>query len=127
MGNKPGKYSRKSHQKEKETSRESCETCSSWKCPGEKKCPAYDMECFACNKKGHFKGAPMCKRSSKKRVTTRRLEESDTDSSGDFEEDEDTSNFSSESDEDNKINFIQSRKYVTKIRRMRRAEKKRKS
>ena len=131
MGNvkrtKPGKYSRKSRPREKETSKESCETCSSWKCPGKKKCPAYDMECFACNKKGHFRGAPACKRSSKKKVTTRRLEESETDSSSDFEEDEDTSGSSSESDKDNRINFTQSRKYVTKIRRMRRAEKKKKS
>ena len=126
MGNvkrtKPGKYSRKSRPREKETSKESCETCSSWKCPGKKKCPAYDMECFACNKKGHFRGAPACKRSSNKKVTTRRLEESETDSSSDFEEDEDTSGSSSESDKDNRINFTQSRKYVTKIRRMRRAE-----
>lgn len=83
------------------------------------------MTCFLCNKKGHFRGATAC-RGSKKKSDTRRLKESDSDSSSESETSE-GSESSSNSDTDGKrVHFTRSR-HVTKIRRMRRAEKKRHS
>ena len=55
-----------------------CERCSSTKCKGGKHCAGNAVTCFACNKKGHYRGAKICK----KRTSARRLEsDSDTDSS----------------------------------------------
>ena len=66
---KPGKYSKKKKAQEKlysRPSKERCQNCSSRLCRGDKKCFAYGMDCFACGKEGHFKGATVCKKSRKK-------------------------------------------------------------
>lgn len=125
---RPGKYSKRNvknsrDHKERETSvKSNCYTCSSKTCKGKKSCPAYEMTCFLCNKKGHFRGAKACK--NKTAGKSRRLE-SDTESS---DTDDSTSSTpeqsSSESEEERRVKFFKNKR-VTKIRRMRRIHKKR--
>ena len=129
---RPGKYSKKYRKefKAKDSKKEKarCLTCSSQKCAGKKHCPAHKMTCFECNEKGHFRGAPACPKLHKMKRSkseSRRLEESDSETSSSTNETSQSE--SSDSDSDRKVNFIKSAKHITKIRRMRRAEKKRKT
>ena len=69
---KPGKYSKK-YSNTKNDSRKVCSFCSSSKCSGSKKCPARDMTCFVCNKRGHFRGAQACDARQRMKKSTRRL------------------------------------------------------
>ena len=86
---KPKKYSRKYEarnrmpkNKNNEQTNKSCDTCSSQYCKG-KKCPGKEVTCFACNKRGHYKGAKVCKNSR----NARRLEDSEDEATEtDYEE-----------------------------------------
>ena len=124
---KPGKYSKK-YSNTKNDSRKVCSFCSSSRCSGSKKCPARDMTCFVCNKRGHFRGAQACDARQRMKKSTRRLKESSSESSSSEEADPssdsgDRGGSSSESDS-GKVNFLR-KKHVTKIRRMRKPGKNR--
>ena len=100
---RPGKYSRKLSVKNSESydnkKRQMCNSCSSLTCKGGKKCPGVKVDCFACGKRGHFKGAAICKKKPKKK--TLRIE-SDTDSSAESLPSSSTEGSSSESSESDK-------------------------
>ena len=89
---KPGKYSRKYETKERKKAK--CRNYSNKAYKGGTKCYAYQLECFECGKKGHFRGAAVCKgktnasktdgkkmRSKSERKNLRRLEDDTDDSS----------------------------------------------
>ena len=61
----PGKYSKKGQNGQSKPS--PCRNCSNKACKGGDKCPGREVECFACGKKGHFKGAANCKGKKKEK------------------------------------------------------------
>ena len=61
-----GKYSKKTRNKEKATNGKKCKNCSSTTCRDPEKCPAKEITCYRCGKKGHFKNSEACKKSQKK-------------------------------------------------------------
>ena len=97
--NKPGKYSKKANRGKEEDNRQKiskskrCIYCSSTRCEGDKKCPGRRGTCFACQKRGHFRGADVCKKTQPR--STRRVSE---DSSSSSQEIEETSSEEQESD-----------------------------
>ncbi len=120
---RPGKYSgKKDQQFEKAPAPKQCVSCSSKACPGGKKCPGTKIECFDCGKRGHFRGASLCK---KPKPMTRRTAESETDDSttSDTENSDESGSTSEEAEstdsETTKRSLRLSAKHVTKIRRMR--------
>ena len=68
---KPGKYSKKRGLRKKQVSEVSCQTCTNARCNGGKNCYGRSVKCYACNKKGHYKGAKICKMDSGKHKSTR--------------------------------------------------------
>ena len=98
---KPGKYSRKGQQRKDMDSRKSfqkrCKLCSSIRCDGSKNCPGKKGSCFACGLKGHFRGADICKKTSRRR--TRRVDE-ETTSESEGPSDEENTPEQSEEEED---------------------------
>ena len=128
---KPGRYSNKYQKDNRETiprkqPDSQCQNCSSKTCQGKKKCLAYYLECFDCHKKGHFRGAPICKYVNKR--NTRRVE---TESSNDSATESETESNSPDNlvrdsktiPKSRRAKQHSSAKYVTKIRRMRRKKK----
>ena len=81
----PKKYSRKYNANKENKSarnkeRTSCDSCNSSKCGGKKLCPGKNVTCFACNKRGHFKGAKICKqRNSARRLESKSESQSEND------------------------------------------------
>ena len=57
---KPGKYSKKKSLRKK-IAEVTCSTCTNTKCNGSRKCYGRSVTCYACNKKGHYKGSKVCK------------------------------------------------------------------
>ena len=123
---KPKKYSRKYNQNTKSKREErnlpprknQCDTCTSKYCKG-KKCAGKEVTCFACNRRGHFKGASACKKSN----YTRRIEESDseTNSETEYSTDESTQPESSSEEETRRktIRRIKKGRPITVVRRVR--------
>ena len=87
---RPGKYSKKSRQR-KEMLPKRCKLCSSSRCDGAKSCPAKKGTCFACNLKGHFRGAEICKKSFRRRSARKVSGNSETEEDNLSEETEETS------------------------------------
>lgn len=129
---KPGKYSRKSEKKKSSNfqpasrntdGKQRCLTCSSSTCQGKNKCPAYELTCFDCNKKGHFRGAKACNSRSKHwNRRSRRLEETDSESEENYSDESPSSSDRESTSSDNEVKFTRSRKHITKIRRTRRTK-----
>ena len=67
---KPGKYSKKKSLRKKQAE-VTCTTCTNAKCSGNKKCYGRSVTCYACNKKGHYKGAKVCKMRTDKHKSTK--------------------------------------------------------
>ena len=114
---RPGKYSRKSEHAYIDNKRkESCITCSSKTCRGGNKCPGIKVECFECGKKGHYRGAQICK---KKRTKAARRVQSDEE----VHSDSDTLSECGKSDESSEDEISKSAESVardiTKVKRMR--------
>lgn len=112
---KPGKYSRKkkAHDRLKgKPPKLTCSKCSSKSCDGGKSCPGKNIVCFACKKKGHFKGSKACKVHSNRDKQTNRVEDpyssEDPASSSEVETSDITS---SESEDEASTNRI-SRKHI---------------
>ena len=77
-GKKPSKRTEGTRFEKYPNKSQCCDRCSSTKCKGSKYCPGKEVTCFAFNKKGHYRGAKICK----KRGSTRRLKsETETESS----------------------------------------------
>ncbi len=98
-----------------------CVSCSSKACQGGKKCPGTKIDCFDCGKKGHFRGAELCKK--KKPTNTRRVEsETDDDTESESSQSEGSCSSSEEEEstdsETTKRSLRLSTRHVTKNRRM---------
>ena len=121
--NTPGKYAKKKKSSQKsettptkpkgkffelgESSRIKCKTCSNPGCPGDNTCKGRKVECFACNRKGHYKGAAICKKKIKR--NTRKVvlsSEDETDISS-------TSESENSTDSGKNINTNRIRKYIS--------------
>ena len=99
---KPGKYSKKKSLRKK-TTEVTCTTCTNAKCNGGKKCYGRAVTCYACNKKGHYKGAKACKVKTEHHSPTksrgRKTRQVEEDSQEDSTTDEESQTSTSESDE----------------------------
>ena len=131
---RPGKYSKKWKPKGKRDfvgnkqqnklstykSKSMCSTCSFEFCKGGKRCPGSKVQCFDCQKYGHFRGSAICT-GKKNKKSTRRIDCDSKTSS----EDEESQYDSSDSSPD--TNHTKLTRHVTKVRRMRIKRKVRKA
>ena len=114
---RPGKYSRKSeHAYIDDKRKESCITCSSKTCRSGDKCPGIKVECFECGKKGHYRGAQICK---KKRTKAARRVQSDEEVHFSDTLSECGKSDESSEDEISKSRRTRSERHITKVKRMR--------
>ena len=88
-----------------------CSTCSSefWK--KGKRCPGSKVQCFDCQKYGHFRGSAICE-GKKNKKSSRRIDNDSKTSSVDEESEYDSSDSSPDT------NHTKLTRHVTKVRRM---------
>ena len=81
----------------------------------------HKIEYFSCGKKGHYKGATICKKNKPSKSMHRVKSDTDNQSSSSSEEEQSSSDHyqSKESDSSTKRSLRLSAKHVTKVRRMR--------
>lgn len=126
--NTPGKYSKRNRAREdlfkKEGKRNGspprmpkCNDCSSKRCKGGKKCPAFNEKCFKCGQYGHFKGSRTCTKGNRKHKQTRRVNDSSAESNSEESTTETEPSEESEDEQQHVKRLVYAARRVAKTRR----------